>query len=421
MEFARLRARAFSSPIDPPQSRRFHGGERRLLKRDAVVVTLETRDGTVGIAPSGASSSAMREFFEGATQEAFAELVSDEVAPAIEGLAVDGVEELHAAVEGLDLPRKVTAEVISGLDIAYHDIRGKHAGEPVYELLRTDLADDHADAFGSIPPATTELPLYASAGMYMEPEEYAAQASTLAEWGFAGYKYRPGIGPERDVETIERVSEATGDADVMIDAHTWWKLPEPYAEAERDAIVEAAAEHGAAWLEEPVEPDDYDGYRELAGRGVPLAGGESEPDPEGLRALAGTGAVDYLQGDVRHHRGFTGCTSVAADVAGSEVTFVPHHFGTLLGLVANAHLVAALPKALLLEYPVFEGDPNIDAEPDPGMYPFDFAFDLLEELPTVEAGTLEVPDGPGLGVALDEDVLDGYPFLSGPWTEFEFD
>jgi L-alanine-DL-glutamate epimerase-like enolase superfamily enzyme len=411
MKIAAIDAYALSSPIDPPQERPFHGGVRTLYKRDFVLVTVDTADGERGFAPAGASSSAMREFFEGASQQAFAETIDAEIGPALEGVELDDPADVHdvdldASVSGI-----VESQALSTIDVALHDIAGKRRGVPVYELLRPEDYEP-----------TTHLPLYASAGMYMEPEGYAEQAALIEECGFMGYKYRPGIGPEADVETARLLDEAVDETELMADAHTWWKLEDPYTEAERDAVVEAYADHDFYWLEEPVGPDDYDGYRALAAdSAVPLAGGESEESPEGLRALGETGAVDFLQGDVRHHRGFTGCRTAAEYCEGRDVTFVPHNFGTWLGLVANAHLVAATPEAELVEYPVFEDDPVLSASGDPGMYPFDLAFDIIEGAPDVADGHLTVPEGPGLGVDVDMDVVEEYPFIEGPWTTFEYD
>jgi L-alanine-DL-glutamate epimerase-like enolase superfamily enzyme len=65
--------------------------------------------------------------------------------------------------------------------------------------------------------------------------------------------------------------------------------------------------------------------------------------------------------------------------------------------------------------------PVLDAESDPGMYPFDLAFDLVEGEPAIEDGVLSVPDGPGLGVEVNLDVVEAYPFVEGPWTEFRYD
>jgi L-alanine-DL-glutamate epimerase-like enolase superfamily enzyme len=74
-----------------------------------------------------------------------------------------------------------------------------------------------------------------------------------------------------------------------------------------------------------------------------------------------------------------------------------HNFGTWIGLLANAHLVAAGPEVQLVEYPIFENDPLVDASGDPGMYPFGLAFNLVKGQPPVENGRLTVPDELGLG------------------------
>lgn len=410
MQLSTVDAHELSSPIEPPQERRFQGGVRRLLKRDVVLVVVGTPDGEVGYATAGASSSAMREYFEGLAHEGVADLLEGPVADALAGRELSAADDLRGVVDGLDLPPSLHSEVVSALDVAYHDLRGKRAGASVADLL----ADEH-DA----PAPTRELPLYASAGMYMEPAGYAEQAAAVADRGFVGYKFRPGIGPERDVRTLELVRERVGDGfDVMVDAHTWWKVRDGSYPPERvDDLAREFAAFDPYWLEEPVAPDDHAGYRRLADRAdVPLAGGESEESPEGLLDLARTGAVSFLQGDVRHHWGYTGCWDAVAYCADGDrdVQFVPHHFGTHLGLVANAHLVAAAPGAELLEYPVFGDDVA-------AMYPFPLAAELLATDLDPTDGRLTLPDGPGLGVEVDLDVVERYPYVEGPWTEFRYD
>jgi L-alanine-DL-glutamate epimerase-like enolase superfamily enzyme len=410
MRLSDIRSYALSSPIDPPQERPFHGGYRRLLKRDVVLLVVEAADGELGFSTAGASSSSMKEYFEGESQGTFADVVADEVAPVVEGETLADPAEIHDLLAKTDLPEHLRREAASALDVALYDLYGKEVGAPIYELLaeRTDETP------------TETLPLYASAGMYMEPDGYARQAEIVDDLGFFGYKYRPGIGPEGDRRTVELLADRV-DTEIMVDAHTWWKLRDAYDRDTVRSLVEHAGDHGVYWVEEPVEPDDYDGYVDLAGTGVPLAGGESEESAEGLIALADTGAVRFLQGDVRHHSGYTGCWEAVERCAGSDVQFVPHNFGTWLGLVANAHLVAAAPECDLLEYPVFEDDPALDGDGDPGMYPYDLAFDILADDLTVDDGALAVPEGPGLGVEVDLDVIEEYPFVEGPWTEFHYD
>ena len=411
MDIAEVRSFALSSPIDPHQNRQFHGGMRRLLKRDVVLVVLETTDGRQGFATAGASSSAMREYFAGDSQGTFADVVEGSVADVLVDTTIDEITDAHDRLRETNLPPHLLMEAISAVDVALYDLRGKELGAPVYELL--------ADEYESEP--TTELPLYASAGMYMEPEGYVRQAKTIEDLGFFGYKYRPGIGPDADRRTVDLLTDALNETEVMLDCHTWWKLRESY---DRDTVVDLvthAADRGGYWIEEPVEPDDYEGYTEIAETGAPLAGGESEESGAGLVELAETGAVEFLQGDVRHHEGFTGCTPAIEYCRGRDMEFVPHNFGTWFGLMANAHLVAAAPEVRLLEYPVFENDPVLDAADDPGMYPFDLAFDIIADEPSIEDGRLSLSDEPGIGVDVNLDVVEEYPFVEGPWTEFHYE
>ncbi|SFL44630.1 L-alanine-DL-glutamate epimerase [Halogranum rubrum] len=414
MEIADIRGYALSSPITPPQHRSFSGGTRLLHKRDVVLVVVETRDGERGVSTAGASSSAMREYFEGDSQGTFADLVNGPVADALEGETLAHIADAHDLIADAGLPSHLQNEAISAIDVALHDIRGKEVGAPIYELLGD--SDDPDD-----PAPTTEIPLYASAGMYMEPDGYAEQAATIADLGFMGYKYRPGIGPDADRRTVDLLSETLDETEFMLDVHTWWKVRDAYDRETVRELVTHAADRGAYWIEEPVEPDDRQGYRELAATGAPLAGGESEESAAGLVELGRTEAVSFLQGDVRHHQGYTGCWDAVEFCHGRDVEFVPHNFGTWVGLLANAHLVAAAPDVRLLEYPVFENDPVLDAEQDPGMYPFDLAFDIIEGQPSVSDGVLTLSDDPGLGLDVDLDVVEEYPFVDGPWTEFRYE
>ena len=406
MRITDVEAFALSSPIEPPQQREFHGGQRTILKRDVILTRVVMADGTVGVAPGGASSSAMREYFAEMTQDTFVDVINDIVAPTIVGEEVTEPGAGFELLTGLNLPDVFRMEAQSMVDIALHDIFGKAQGVPVYELLPVDQ------------PPTPTLSLYASGGMYMPPEQYAREAREVANEGFFGYKYRPGIGPEGDKETIRRIVDEVGDEiAVMVDAHTWWKMDDAsYGRKLVEELVEYYRDRDVYWVEEPVKPADHDDYGDLhRATGAPLAGGESEKSVAGLLALADTGAVDFLQGDVRHHGGFTGCWQAVEHCREMDVTYVPHNFGTHLGLVANGHLTAAAPDSHLLEYPLFERDRY------PGMYPFPLAKDILQTDLDINDGTISLPDEPGLGVTVDMDVVEEYPYREGPWTEFNYD
>jgi L-alanine-DL-glutamate epimerase-like enolase superfamily enzyme len=406
MRITDVEAHVLSSPVDPPQTRTFHGGRREILKRDAILATVETSDGTVGYAPGLATSSAMKEFFSELTHDSVTKLLNNVLSVTLRDVEFEDPADVIAAIDRESLPEELVWQAKSIVDVALYDIVGKVHGAPIYELLGDD--DD----------ATRSLSLYASGGMYMSPDEYTREARQVAREGFFGYKYRPGIGPDGDRRTIDRiVDELDGEIEVMADAHTWWKMgPASYDEATVHELVEYFDDRGVYWVEEPVEPSAYGSYRSLRERtDAPLAGGESEAHPEGLVELADTGAVDFLQGDVRHHGGYTGCWDVVEHCADRGLRFVPHNFGTHLGLVANGHLTAADPGNALLEYPVY-GD-----EEYPGMYPYPVAEEILQTDLDVADGTLRMPDGPGLGVEVDTDVVERYPRIDGPWTTFHYD
>ncbi|GAA0237460.1 hypothetical protein GCM10009000_061170 [Halobacterium noricense] len=209
MNIANVRGYALSSPIDPPQLRRFHVGTRELLKRDVVLVVVETADGTLGFAPAGASSSAMREHFDGASQSTFADVINGPVADKFEGETIDDVERAHSLIAEMDFPVRLR-QVQSLIDVSLYDLLGKEVGAPIYELLY--------ERHDTIP--TEKLPLYASAGMYMNPEGYVRQAKILDDEGFFGYKYRPGVGPKNDRRIVERLDEPV-DLEIVADTHTW--------------------------------------------------------------------------------------------------------------------------------------------------------------------------------------------------------
>ena len=135
MRITDVQGHALSSPIDPPQERRFHGGVRRLRKRDLVLVVIETADGREGFAPAGASSSAIHEFFEDDSQGTFADVVNEQVVDVLVGETVDEPADAHACLRGTDLPERLRREAVSAVDVALYDLRGKEAGAPIHELL----------------------------------------------------------------------------------------------------------------------------------------------------------------------------------------------------------------------------------------------------------------------------------------------
>jgi L-alanine-DL-glutamate epimerase-like enolase superfamily enzyme len=172
------------------------------------------------------------------------------------------------------------------------------------------------------------------------------------------------------------------------------------------------------WLEEPLPPDDHDAYRKLrAQSNVKLASGEHEPDDSGFEDLIGSGAVDYVQMDILCQGGVSSARRIFEGVAERGLRFAFHSWGTALEVLAAAQLGACRPEDVVewLEYPCYSHREH------PAMYPFPLADEILSEPLSIEDGYLILPDGPGMGINVDEAVIEKYPFVPGPWSLFELD
>ena len=254
--------------------------------------------------------------------------------------------------------------------------------------------------------------------MYMSPSGYAEEAAAISQMGFAAYKMRPALGPEQDLHTLRLMRKAVGqDFGLMIDAHSWWRMGDRSYSFETIAeLAGAIAKFHPTWLEEPLPPDDHAAYRKLrAMRTIPIASGEHEPDEAGFHDLIDLGGADYIQMDVCCQGGFTTAQRICAAVAERGLRFAFHSWGTALELLAAAQLGICWPADVVewLEYPCYSNFGR------PGMYPFPLADEILREPLFIENGNLVVPSEPGLGVEIDETVINRYPFIPGPWSLFQ--
>ena len=178
---------------------------------------------------------------------------------------------MHLRVQFLEGPGSdpELAKIYCCAEIALYDLAGKARGVPVSELIGGRVRD--------------HIRLYGSAGMYMPPEAYAAEAAAVAKLGFRAYKMRPALGPEGDLETVRLMRQAVGpDFELMVDAHTWWRMGDrSYGLETIEQLARQMAEYDIAWLEEPMPPDDHAAYLQLKEKDiVPLASGEHEPSEE---------------------------------------------------------------------------------------------------------------------------------------------
>jgi L-alanine-DL-glutamate epimerase-like enolase superfamily enzyme len=387
MKITEVRAFLMSYPFAQPMRLPFWGGERTILKRDAMLIRVKADNGLTGYAPGPAHERAAKE--------------------------IEGV--IRAFLVGKD-PRRWAILDFKGnleltktyraVEIALIDLAARYESCALSELIGGRKRD--------------RIKLYGSAGMYMSPARFAEEAAAIAAMGFTAYKMRPALGPEQDLETVRRMRQAVGpDVGLMIDAHSWWRMGDKsYSAQQVTDLARAMAEFKPTWLEEPIPPHDHEAYRRLrAAKIVPVATGEHEQEEAGFNDLIETGAADYIQMDVCCQGGFAMGQRVFAGVGKKGLRFAFHSWGTTLEVLAAAHLGICWPADVVewLEYPCHSNNGR------PGMYPFPLAEEILLEPLAIERGDLIVPKGPGLGVEVDERVIEKYPFIPGPWSFFRID
>jgi len=282
----------------------------------------------------------------------------------------------------------VAIEAISAVDIALWDLMGKITGQPVYNLLGGKTR--------------ARIRVYASR-LYAnrDLERLAAEAATFRKRGFTAMKQRFGYGPadglpgmRANVELIRTVRDAAGsDVEIAADAYMGWDVP--YAIRMIRMIEDAGL--NLAWVEEPVIPDDIDGYAQIR-RAVctPISGGEHEFTRYGFRDLIRFGAVDILQPDVNRMGGITEARRVWALAAAHDLRVIPH-----AGQAHNYHMIMSHMNSPIAEYfpSVSEGAPLDD----------DTLFrELFFGEPIAEDGHITLAERPGLGIELNRERIRGW-------------
>jgi L-alanine-DL-glutamate epimerase-like enolase superfamily enzyme len=267
---------------------------------------------------------------------------------------------------------------LGALDTAFWDLRGQALGKPVWALLGGQKG---------------QCPAYASALLWKDDvRQLADEAVRHQARGFRRMKLRMGRSEEYDTEAVRAVRRAIGKDDLMADASMRYHV----ALARR--IGKVLAEEGAFWYEEPFTPEDIDSYAALRGTvGVRVAAGENEFGLQGFRELVRAGAVDIVQPDACRCGGISEVVRVADLAGGAGLSFAPHTWSDAVAVMANAHVVASRPNGLTVEMDQ-TGNPFID--------------DLLVEPLRVRDGLLSLGDRPGLGVELNQAVLERYRMSS---------
>lgn len=387
MKITQVDSFLMSCQMPEPAKLRFWAGERTILKRDAMLIRITTDSGLKGYAPGPAHERADRE-------------IKQTIASFLIGRDPRRWQEFCFSAN------REVMKTYKAVEIALLDLVAKYEGCTLSALLGGRKRD--------------RIKLYGSAGMYMEPEEYAEEAQAVIDMGFPAYKMRPGNGPENDLKAVALMREAVGlDAGLMVDAHTWWRMGDKNYSFETIAkLTDDMEEYHLLWLEEPLPPDDHAAYRKLRTHSdVKLASGEHEPDDLGFDDLINSEAVDFIQMDILCQGGFSSAQRIFEGVRKQELRFAFHSWGTALEVLTAAQLGVCWPENVVewLEYPCYSHREN------PVMYPFPLADEILSEALEIENGYLVLPDGHGMGIEINENVVEKYPFIRGPWSIFKLD
>jgi L-alanine-DL-glutamate epimerase-like enolase superfamily enzyme len=390
MLISKVEAFLLSYPFPQPLKLPYHHGERTIVKRDAMLIRVESDSGLVGYAPAPGDPSIKAP-------------IDEVVGPFLTGRTLADPDALRIQfLHGSGASGRFT-NIYSTVELALYDLLGHALGVPLSELVGGRVRD--------------RIVLYGSGGMYMPPEGYAAEAAAVEAMGFRAYKMRPGIGPEGDIEAVRQMRRSVGPGmELMVDAHTWWRMGDhSYSSETVDRVAAALQEFDITWLEEPLPPSDHAAYQRLNAAGhVSLASGEHEPSEGGFLDLIHGGGVEYVQMDVICQGGIPAFRRIMPEIAKRDLRFAFHSWGTSLEVVLAAHLGICWPDhvAEWLEYPCYS-TPSFR-----GMYDFPLAAEILTEPLIIENGELVVPNKPGLGVTVDLSVIEKYPWIPGPWSFF---
>ena len=344
--------------------------------QDVVLVRVRTDDGLEGIGEADASPEVIKAIID---------------APFSHNIAC-GLREILIGENPLETERlwqkmyrrtmyygrsSVTICAMSAVDMALWDLKGKYFKQPIHRLLG-GKQHDRIKAYASI--------LFGRDGK---------QTREIGQrWINAGYQavkfgWEPmGQSEALDIELVRGARAGVGDGvTLLIDAGCVWDA--------RTALrrAHAFAESGIEWLEEPLRPGDVDGYIWLRDRSpVPIAAGEQECGRESFRPLIDRHALDVYQVDISRN-GFTDAAYIRSRVEEIGARLCNHCYTSPITVAASLHWLATCRDAFIFE----------DCVDDSPM-----RHELTHEKLQAKDGWITVPDGPGLGINLNEKFVKKY-------------
>ena len=286
-------------------------------------------------------------------------------------------------------------QALSGVDIALWDIAGKAANLPLYKMIG-GAHRDKVEVYGY--------------GMMLRPENvnslisrFKEESAEIKEMGFKALKMKVGVGPKDDIKLIEAVREGIGDNfRFMVDAN------HGYTTHDALYVGRAMEEFSPYWFEEPVAPEDLDGYRELrAFLKVNISGGEAEFNRWGWRKLLESRGLDIAQPEVCALGGISEYLRVLALCHSHFTPVVNHVWGSAIAVAVNLHLLAAMPP---LPGGLFPWEPMLEFDTTHNHFIDDLltvSLDIKKQV-KINNATVSLPNGPGLGVTPKRDFIDKF-------------
>ena len=340
--------------------------------QDAVIVRIRTDNGLEGVGEADSSPEVVKAIIDAP----FSHNIACGLRPLLVGENALETERLWQKMLRRTLyfgRSSVTITAMAAIEMALWDLKGKHFGEPIHRLLG-GKRHDRIQAYASI--------LFGRDGS--ETRDIGRR------WVDAGYRavkfgWEPmGQSEAVDIDLVRGAREGVGDGTVLIDAGCVWDARTALARAR------AFADYNLGWLEEPLQPDDVEGYRWLRDRSpLPIAAGEEECGRAAFRPLIDARALDVYQVDISRN-GFTDAAYIRSRVEEIGARLCNHCYTSPLTVAASLHWLSTCRDAFLFEDCV-EDSP--------------LRHELTKEKVQAVDGWITVPERPGLGVTLDEDFV----------------
>lgn len=346
--------------------------------QDALIVLVYTDQGITGIGEVDSSPMAVKGIIEGP----FSHTLTSGLRNIVIGEDPFETEKIWHKMYKQNIyagRRGVGIHAMSGIDMALWDIKGKALGLPIWKLLGGGFHK--------------KIRAYASTLFGRTPDDTRERGKRFVDRGFTAVKFgwEPmGSDEATDIALVREARKGVGEKiDLMIDAGMCYDTKTALQRARR------FEEYNIFWFEEPLMPDNLEGYRRLSeGTSLRIAAGEEESDRRSFIDLMDKGKVDLVQLDITRCGGFTEAMKIASLAADRGLSCINHGFTTYINVAAALHFLASIPNSFIIEYVVEEETTlrNVITNQN---------FGALD-------GFVNVPDEPGLGVKLNEEAIERF-------------